>query len=213
MSRAFGMVRSFALAALANLEGGIRRIRVKLADAKDRGAFIAGDRAEWADFQRRRWKFLERFPSLLAAAKKALIHEQKTPTDADIAIFFLERSAAEDFMEILLLCANGYGIGATKLLRGMHERVVIARYLRMHPDEAENFNAWGVVDQGKRARAVLDAFGASLKPDMIAKLKADIEAGKGEAARFMVDDCKVCGTKKQNGPSSISCRWRDRLMN
>jgi hypothetical protein len=40
-------------------------------------------------------------------------------------------------VEILLLSANGYGIGAQKLVRGMYERAVTARYLSP-PDTCTN---------------------------------------------------------------------------
>ena len=51
----------------------------------------------------------------------------------------LGRHVPEDFSEILLLCGNGYGIGALKLLRGMYERVVTMAYLLKHPEKAQDF--------------------------------------------------------------------------
>lgn len=45
----------------------------------------------------------------------------------------------EDFNEVLLLCGNGYGIGAEKLIRGMYERAVTLVYLHQHPEYADDF--------------------------------------------------------------------------
>ena len=39
----------------------------------------------------------------------------------DRVVFYLGRLCAEDLMEILLLCANRYGVGAFKLLRSMED--------------------------------------------------------------------------------------------
>lgn len=59
-----------------------------------------------------------------------------TPTDDEsIEIHFLARACLKEFEEILLLAGNGYGCGATKLLRSFYERVATLGYL------AENQNA------------------------------------------------------------------------
>lgn len=54
-------------------------------------------------------------------------------------IFFLGRTAADDFGELLILAGNGYGIGAFKILRGMYERIVTAAFIAKHPAEARVF--------------------------------------------------------------------------
>ena len=58
---------------------------------------------------------------------------------ADIQIFVLGRTAADDFAELFILAANGYGTGAFKILRGMYERIVTAGYLAIKPAEARDF--------------------------------------------------------------------------
>jgi hypothetical protein len=58
---------------------------------------------------------------------------------ADRLVFFLGRTAADDFGELLILSGNGYGIGALKILRGMYERIVTAAYIAKHPAEARVF--------------------------------------------------------------------------
>ena len=58
---------------------------------------------------------------------------------ANRLVFFLGRTAADDFGELLTLSGNGYGIGALKILRGMYERIVTAAYIAKHPAEARVF--------------------------------------------------------------------------
>src|ERR1700683_336136 len=94
---------------------------------------------QWEAFEKRNAKFIEHFPTLKRALDTAFIREFTTRTPADRAIHFLGRLCIEDFMELLCLAGNGYGIGAMKLLRGLYERVVTAAYLAKNPDEAELF--------------------------------------------------------------------------
>jgi hypothetical protein len=96
---------------------------------------LFGDPAEWENFERRNPEFVKRIGNLVNTIKLAfsslLLREP-----LDKILFLLDRLCAEDFSEILLLCGNGYGIGAEKLLRGMYERAVTATYLSQHPEEA-----------------------------------------------------------------------------
>ena len=99
---------------------------------------LFGDPAEWKDFESRNPEFVRRignlFNTIELAFKSLLVRER-----LDKILFHLDRLCAEDFSEILLLCGNGYGIGAEKVLRGMYERAVTATYLSQHPEEAANF--------------------------------------------------------------------------
>ncbi len=58
---------------------------------------------------------------------------------ANRLIFYLGRTAADDFGELLVLAGNGYGVGALKILRGMYERMVTAAFLATKPSEARIF--------------------------------------------------------------------------
>lgn len=69
----------------------------------------------------------------------AFIRTGQTDKPVDRVIFYFGRLCVEDFVEILLLCGNGYGFGATKILRGMFERVITARYLQSNPQFADDF--------------------------------------------------------------------------
>lgn len=151
---------------------------------------------EYREFARRHSAFLERFPNLESALKIAFNREGNMAEPADRVVFFSGRLCVEDFMEILLLCGNGYGVGALKILRGMYERVVTARCLHMHPEEADNFLDFHWVSQRKLARAIQATFGENV----LAKEKLEeVEAKYNEVReRFMVTDCKKCNTKRLN---------------
>src|SRR5712664_3122300 len=105
-------------------------------------SILYGFPEEWKAFASSHLEFTRRFENLAKAIDITFqrIHQTTGPTER--TIYFLCRLAVEEFMEILLLCANGYGIGAQKLLRGMYERAVTARYLFKHPEETDNYLAF-----------------------------------------------------------------------
>ncbi len=89
--------------------------------------------------------FTEQFQDffrLLPNLGKALdsIFKRNVPASrAGLTIFMLGKLCVDDFNEIVLLCANGFGFGAMKILRGMFEKLVDARYLHLHPEEINKF--------------------------------------------------------------------------
>lgn len=169
--------------------------------------FVPGRPEEWDDFLRRNRPFLERIDVLKAAINLAFTRAVKSDKPVDFVVFYSGRVCAEDFLEILILCTNGYGIGAMKLLRGMYERVVVARYLHLHPGETDAFLDWEIVSRGKAARLIRETFGDVLAPERLENLKnAELEA-KPLREQFLVTDCEKCGTQKQNhtwGPDLVS---------
>ena len=81
---------------------------------------------EWQAFGRRHPVFFKTFANLKHGIDKGLNRTIPKTDLADKMILFLGNHCFEDFMEILLLAGNGYGIGAQKMIRGMYERAVIA---------------------------------------------------------------------------------------
>ncbi|MHA1402099.1 MAG: hypothetical protein ACTSQE_17265 [Candidatus Heimdallarchaeaceae archaeon] len=77
---------------------------------------------EWEAFLKRHSTLTDKLKLLFETLDKVFIREVKTDKEADRVVFFMGRLCVEDFMEILLLCGNGYGIGGMKLLRGLYER-------------------------------------------------------------------------------------------
>lgn len=157
---------------------------------------IYGFPEEWVDFQRRNPHFLLHFSNLDKAINTTFqrVHEKTALWQR--MVYFLGRLAVEEFMEILLLCGNGYGIGAQKLLRGMYERAVTSNYLFKHPDEAKDFQDYSRITDYR----LLESLRASGAGDIISKeLAGAIEADYGQVkTRFTVTACKKCDTTRIN---------------
>ena len=97
---------------------------------------------------------------------------------------------------VLLCCGNGYGAAALKLVRSLYERAVTLRYLHEHPEEFPDFFDYHHVAKYKFLVPVDETIGTDVLPkDARAKVNADFEAVR---ERFMVTDCKRCGTKRLN---------------
>lgn len=161
---------------------------------------VFGRPDEWDQFAKRHGLFLERFPNLKIALDKAFLRQAESDKSVDKVVFFLGRLCVEDFMEVLLLCANGYGIGGMKILRGMYERAVTAAYLHNHPECVEDFLDYSWVSRHKLAKAIKETFGsgALAENERAKELKKLEENFNRVRDRFMVTDCNKCGTKRLN---------------
>jgi len=159
---------------------------------------IAGKPEEWTHFASRHRPFLERFPELKTAVNLAFFRDFESDRPVDPLVFYMGRLCTEEFFEILLLCANGYGVGGLKLLRGVYERVVTMRRLSAHPDETDSFLDFHLVQNGKLARAALDTFGTDLTEEQRGRLEAAVKEYDRVKPQFMVPDCTECGTQRVN---------------
>jgi hypothetical protein len=113
----------------------------------------------------------------------------------DKFVYFYGTLLAEDFMEIFLVAANGYGVAAMKLLRSMYEHTVTLRYLHDHPDEVGSFVDYDAVQQYKQMRPIMETFGKDALPPEIV---ADVERRYAEVKeQFIVKACD-CGAKRVN---------------
>jgi hypothetical protein len=112
---------------------------------------------------------------------------------ADKFVYLFGRVVLEDFMEITLVCYHGYGVAASKLVRSMYEYAVTLHYLHEHPDEAETFLAYHLVQQDKLLSRVIETFGESILPaDQVAQIRRKAAEVKGD---FMVPICEHPGAK------------------
>lgn len=106
------------------------------------------------------------------------------------------KACTEDFSEIIVLAANGFGIGSQKLLRGLYERAVTMIYLSEHPEEVDLFLNYGDVSQYKLISAMKRTDGENRIPqDQVDQLKARYEEVKKD---YEIPDCKKCGTTRMN---------------
>jgi|GEM_PF-1193779 len=152
-----------------------------------------GDQVAQSEFNRNHGELIKRLPHLFdtITTTLGLVHS-KTMTQPDVVVASLARMSLEDFRQILVLCSNGETTGGMKLLRGMFERVTTAKYIHKHPDEADAFIHFFPMSRYKEMNAAKQFH---LSEETIARLKDDREAVKD---RYIVDDCKKCGTKKLN---------------
>jgi hypothetical protein len=151
---------------------------------------------EWQEFESRNKRFFARLANLEKAFEVALRRNVITPLLVDRVIFLFGRLCVEDFREILLLAANGYGFGAFKILRGLYERAVTAAYLSDHPEEVDAFLNFHRVSQYKLANSLRKSYGDDiLSAEAIGEIVTGYRRVKDQ---FLVTDCKKCGTKRPN---------------
>lgn len=149
----------------------------------------AGNPERWQEFAKSHHEFLLRMPKLVDLSNKTFNREWATGEPLDRIVFTFGVMCWEDFEEILLLGANGYGFGCLKILRGMYERLVTARYLHRNPGETERFLDFHYIADYKVARELFDAFGKDeLRADALEEKKKLRDSVKD---KFM----RACTTK------------------
>jgi hypothetical protein len=150
---------------------------------------------EWHAFLERHPRFAEKLQFLCKTLHIAFIREVEIFEPADQVVFFLGRLCVEDFMEILLLCGNGYGIGGMKLLRGLFERAVTLGYVARKPDKAEQFLEYHYVHQGKQFNHANEVFPMNehLSPEQIEQIQSAYKRTKEKYQEVL---CRKCGTTR-----------------
>jgi hypothetical protein len=157
---------------------------------------IFGFREEWQAFRQRHGLFTERFPYLLETTRLVFDQPVHAVEPIDRFVILYGRMCMEAFYEILLMCGNGYGFGAQKILRGIWEKAVTLEYIANHPDELDNFFDYHHVADYKLFNSVADLIGDDILPKAIIEQNAtDYTRVKD---RFTVTDCKKCGTTRVN---------------
>ncbi|HWZ45176.1 MAG TPA: DUF5677 domain-containing protein [Candidatus Saccharimonadales bacterium] len=147
------------------------------------------------DFDRRHPLWRERLHRLAHTIDLAFTRTQTMNTPIEKFAYFYGTLIAEDFMEIVLVAVNGYGVAAMKLLRAMYEHTVTLRYLHDHPDETGSFIDYDAIQQFKLMQPILETFGEGALPS---EAVADVKRRHAEVKeQFMVKACD-CGVKRVN---------------
>lgn len=157
---------------------------------------VFGFPEEWEDFRRRHPHFEEVLQRL--GEVRSLVFDRAFHASDPIESFvhLYGRMCIEEFYEILLMCGNGYGIGAQKILRGFWEKAVTLEYLSNHPEELQDYFDFHYISDYKLFNSVRGIIGADALPEhMVAENRAGYDEVK---KRFEIDDCKKCGTKRVN---------------
>ena len=106
--------------------------------------------------------------------------------------------AQVDFVEVVFLAINGYGSGATKILRSLYERAVTIQYLINNPEKIDRFLQFAAIQEKRAMEAALKQIpeaqiDASLGPgNTVAEIRKRYEQYKGT---FKATACSVCGVK------------------
>lgn len=146
---------------------------------------------EWQVFQKRHPELTEKLQPLFKTLTKTFIREMQGEELADKVVFYLGRLAIEDFMEILLLCGNGYGIGGMKLLRGLYERAVTLGYIAKNRDKADDFLDYHHVHLGRHLNHAKQVFPDILSPELIAGIQSNYNTMKNKYEEVICKKCNI----------------------
>jgi Family of unknown function (DUF5677) len=173
------------------------------------------------EFMKENKRFLEEWPLLQSVIEKVFLNRtihapsqeawervKDLPDDApevmeiedkyksDIIVYTLGRIAVDDFSELIVLAANGWGIGALKILRGMYERVVTAAYIAKTPEASRAFSDsfWThSLKLWKRLSALDPEIEKRATPEVVDTVMSE---GKKAEERKKMSVCKQCGQIK-----------------
>jgi hypothetical protein len=155
---------------------------------------IVGFPEEWALFLERHPSFHQALKNLQNVTEKTFIRDANLNTPADKIVFFMGCLCSEDFSEIFLLAANGYGFGALKLLRGFYEKTVTCAFIAKNKDQADNFLQYHFIHRGKLFKHAQGFFGNLenfIEKKEIEEAKKQFDKYK---SKFQYISCKKCKT-------------------
>lgn len=151
-----------------------------------------GNPEQWQSFAERNPVFVESKQRIEQACDTILNRTLPDSTLLDKAVFFAGHRIADDFMEVVVLAANGEGRGAQKLLRPMFEQLVTVKYLIKHPELIDQYMNYFRVDRRRLAKVVESTLGPdALGAEKMAEVEAEFQKIKSQ---YQVADCNKCGT-------------------
>jgi len=135
---------------------------------------------------------------LIETANKCFGRDPRPKDYLERICFWLGHTCRQDFLEIVFLAVNGYGAGATKILRSLYERAVTIAYLIQNPDKVERFLQFAAIQENRAMEAALrqvpqGQIDAAMNPEnTVAEVRKRHEQYKGT---FKSTACEVCGVK------------------
>jgi hypothetical protein len=154
-----------------------------------------GTPAEWEYFRSKHLAFLRHVPNIAALAEHAFDKAENFEEPVNKVIFGLTKMCVEEFMEIIVLCGNGYGIGGLKLVRTLYENAVTARYLHLHPEEVKPFLDYLFVSERKILDAIERETGIPTPTNLREETDREFARVKGQ---FEVELCPKCHRRGMN---------------
>jgi Family of unknown function (DUF5677) len=98
-----------------------------------------------------------------------------------LSVIALVRATGFAMNDVLILCGNGSGIGAMKIVRGMFETSILAEYLRRNPNEVSDYVDFGAVLAWRRLHTLKGEKRTSMTPEQVKQLEDEYDSVK---ARF-----------------------------
>jgi hypothetical protein len=145
-------------------------------------------------------KFLAAFERLITLMNKCFGRTFQAKDVREDISFNLGQTCSGDFLEIVFLATNGYGIGALKTLRGLYERAVALAYMIKHPEKADRFAKFAAIQEYKAIKTAL-----TIVPESELELMMNARGLTISRARewydkfkseYQITDCKKCKTKR-----------------
>lgn len=108
--------------------------------------FEFGDTEEARKFFVRHPQFYRAFQRLAELSNAGLGPRTMSSKLTDVC-HRLGNTCRDDFLGILFLVINGYGIAATQLLRSLYERSVTLAYIIRHPEKVDRFMQYAAISE------------------------------------------------------------------
>jgi hypothetical protein len=143
-------------------------------------------------------KFPAALVKLLETANKCFARNPRPRDQLENIGFWLGHTCRQDFLEIAFLAINGYGAGATKILRSLYERAVTIEYLIRNPTKVDRFLQFAAIQEKRAVEAALkqlpqERIDAEMEPgNTVAEIRERYEQYKGA---FKATACAACGMK------------------
>jgi hypothetical protein len=140
-------------------------------------------------------KFYDVFDQVMILANKTFGREYQPKDRLQHVSFNLGETCRVDFLEILFLAVHGWGVGASKLLRGLYERAVALAYMIKNPEKAERFFRYAAIQEYKVMVPAVELAGEEefdkvmAGTTTVANIKKFRDMVKHE---FQVEVCKRC---------------------
>lgn len=128
-----------------------------------------GNPQEWQLFRKRHPKFFKAIRELQTLLNVIFGDQPLANTPATRLVYLLGCLCLQDFQEIVLLCGNGYGVAAAKILRSLYEHAVTAHHIAKHPEDAPLFDEYVHMQD----KTLLEHAKKSMTPEQLAQFLSE----------------------------------------
>jgi Family of unknown function (DUF5677) len=97
--------------------------------------------------------------------------DKKQRGEVELAVYYLTQITGFGMNDVRLLCGNGSGTGAMKIVRGMFETSLLAEYLRCNPNEVSDYVDFGCVLGWRRFQQLTGKERERVPPERVKQLE------------------------------------------